>query len=1319
MRQWLIILVVLLLTSAAADAQWLRAAKSRAFSRANAIAADNSGFVYTGGISTCITIFDGDSLLNNSCGEVSLPPFTNSQLDAFLSKHDEDGNLIWVKQYPGSPGNTLAVNDLALDNAGNCYLAGSYTGSLLLGTPTLVNNDITTEFFLAKIRPDGVTDWRVSFPVNNISETSAQKVSVTNNAVYITGYVRGNYQIGAYADSLGNNASFVAAFDLNGNSLWTKNLKEINADGSSMGKAIEAQGDSIWVFSSFTDSVKIENDTIDAPGTLTTGGVIALYNAAGNLLDTIITSTPFIEGIKLHRPDASLYITGRAQGRTTIGGNVLFAGGGARAFVSSRNPDLSMKWVRAITAPATAVLTGRDLDVNADGSILVAGIFSAASVSGPSTTAAGGGGQNGFLMKLDATGDDLWLQSFGGTGEDALVSVSSVDDDRIFASGYFNEYVRVVGEELFGLPSVTNGFMARIDICPQLQANMISPDSTYICTTDSAQFQVTANAMYTYQWFHDGTPVTGAATAALYVKDKGSYRAQITGLGCTKLTPLAKLFLHAPMDPTVLTDDPLESCAGDSVRLRGSGAKYVFEWMNNGVPLAPAGTIRQITVMTDGDYFVRMTDTLSCMVISDTFNIRFYPYPLNTITPAAGRHIVCSGDTITLAGDASLPGLKYSWKKNGITLFNDTLSTLRVSTEGRYNVMVSNAIGCQTLSLRDTVVIQESPLVDLNNETAPSEVCQGNAVRLITPQVIGQAYQWIKDGTDIMGANANLLDVDSTGQYQVRVDNGLCVRSSDTFDLTVRPLPAAAIINNTNASICEGDVFSLQAQQAVQYSYEWLRNNQVMSGATSPDLSILQTGRYKVRVTNEFNCKAVSSDTGLFVTVNRKPPAVITAQGPATFCTGNTVELRGSAGAGFTYQWMRDGNPLGGATLMNYVAASSGQYEVRVTNNSNCSLISPPVEVQVVPIPVATIASSAGGTAICDRDSLLVLGGSSPSYTYTWLVNGQPDPLVTSSQYYAKLPGAYTVVASVGNCRDTSGVLSLTVRPNPLPIITRNGQFLSIALFGDIQWYRDLIDLPGATQQAIQADADGSYSVRVINNVGCTAWSDQSPMCLPVPDIEKENDELTVSIEATSYIWEYGGIVINGATQRQLKAQQSGDYSVVVTSLDGCVMETYPVTVCVPYPYITQDSFSGVLKAFPNPATSYQWYYEGVLIPDGTTQVHIPDDDGSYTVMVTDIEGCTSSSEPFVITPVTGADDELLKVIKLYPNPVQGKLVIERTEQSRSLMLTVVDALGREVHHTEIVMSQYEVNFEDYTPGVYTVIIQQQGRVVQWKVVKI
>lgn len=156
--------------------------------------------------------------------------------------------------------------------------------------------------------------------------------------------------------------------------------------------------------------------------------------------------------------------------------------------------------------------------------------------------------------------------------------------------------------------------------------------------------------------------------------------------------------------------------------------------------------------------------------------------------------------------------------------------------------------------------------------------------------------------------------------------------------------------------------------------------------------------------------------------------------------------------------------------------------------------------------------------------------------------------------------------------------------------------------------------------------------------------------------------------------------------------------------------------VCIPYPYITQDDFTGVLNAFPNPASSYQWYVDGTLISDGSTQVHIPDHAGTYTVRVTDLEGCVSSSESFLISPVTELEDSPAS-LHFFPNPAKDFLIVEKP-QRENVRLFLMDALGRNVMEVQIVRDLQEIELTVLPAGIYTIMAKTSSGVTSWKLVK-
>ena len=79
------------------------------------------------------------------------------------------------------------------------------------------------------------------------------------------------------------------------------------------------------------------------------------------------------------------------------------------------------------------------------------------------------------------------------------------------------------------------------------------------------------------------------------------------------------------------------------------------------------------------------------------------------------------------------------------------------------------------------------------------------------------------------------------------------------------------------------------------------------------------------------------------------PQSVIVANGPTTFCEGDSVILSSAnTGTNLSYKWKKDGVNIPGATNKTYAVKTAGKYKVRVADNTNnCTATSTAVRVKV------------------------------------------------------------------------------------------------------------------------------------------------------------------------------------------------------------------------------------------------------------------------------------------------------------------------------------------------------------------------------------
>jgi hypothetical protein len=280
---------------------------------------------------------------------------------------------------------------------------------------------------------------------------------------------------------------------------------------------------------------------------------------------------------------------------------------------------------------------------------------------------------------------------------------------------------------------------------------------------------------------------------------------------------------------------------------------------------------------------------------------------------------------------------------------------------------------------------------------------------------------------------------------------------------------------------------------------------------------------------------------------------------------------------------------------------------------------------------------------ICQNETLSLTGGGHMLYDnfiYHW-GDGNSDTLaitngvLTIGSHMYAAAGNYTVQVETDNGSGGDTVYTFAVRVNSLPIVAISGFStvcsgdsitLTASSGGTSQWYMNGVLIPGATTNVYSTDQPGVYNMIKTNLNGCfdsaavgtTVIVNSYPVVAIGPDTANcVWYVLDAGNAGSTYAWS------DGDTTQMDTVMSSGQYTVIVTNVDGCASSDTVNVIINPLPVVnigadTSDCVSVPVDA-GNPGASYLWC-------DGsTTQTVVFTTSTNCSVVVTDSNGCSAS----------------------------------------------------------------------------------------------
>lgn len=520
-----------------------------------------------------------------------------------------------------------------------------------------------------------------------------------------------------------------------------------------------------------------------------------------------------------------------------------------------------------------------------------------ASISNPSTTTL----CNGSSIQLNAnTGTGLSYQWYkdgiiqtGATSAAYSVSTHGVYFVKVTnANGCFDYSQAMVISD----PAVQ---------FQNLTANV--PITNGTACLNSGAVQLSTVGGNSYLWYKNGVS-TGNTGSSLWVlqSQPGIYTCRIISNGCTLTTNPVTIRYYEINVTTAYT----HFCSGSTDL--NAVENFVYNdsgsWFNNGM-LVNSTNYGTYAASQTGSYYYVVNNPAYCPVAITSSSILIQsgaPPDLNW-NPEPQLNI---GGYPTIDTCINNPNFVFNLEVNNFDWM--TTNPQFTWTDGSNNlpyyqysapITESGVFYCYGSNMCGTGSSGPIQLRILNAATPP--VIKGNSSGCPNVQLYFSAtwdsYQWKLNGVNIPGATSGSYTATQSGTYTCLVSNtcGSLLSAPKTITMSG---PGAQLTASQPHNLCNGPK-TLFANPS-GYTYKWLRNNVLISGATAQQYVAAIGGQYRVIVTNA--CKSDTSNVLNLPVETTIPGSPGTLSGPARVCPGATGVVYSIApvATAFTYQWI-------------------------------------------------------------------------------------------------------------------------------------------------------------------------------------------------------------------------------------------------------------------------------------------------------------------------------------------------------------------------------------------------------------------------------
>lgn len=722
---------------------------------------------------------------------------------------------------------------------------------------------------------------------------------------------------------------------------------------------------------------------------------------------------------------------------------------------------------------------------------------------------------------------------------------------------------------------------------------------------------------YTYNWSGGGSSAQSNPVVA------GTYTVTVTDAnGCIKTG--AVTINVTPGGTAVISASTMVSCFGGNNGSLTAGftgamsAPISYTWSNGQNSQTATGLIA-------GTYTVTLTDVYGCTSSVGATVTEPAALDIATGTMAVSCFGGNNGSATAIYNGGGTPPLTYLWNPGGATS-----ATAPNLPAGIYSVTVTDSKGC-TVTTSVTITQPTSVTVTSTVTTANCNMSNGSATVSATGGTPAYTYTWSTSAT------GSILSGAVAGTYSIIVKdaNGCITISAATIPNAAGPI--MSVVSQTNVSCFGGNngiATTTVSGGVAPYTYLWSNAQNTGTGTN------LLAGVYSATVTDQVGCKSSVS-----VTITQPPALTVTASGSNPLCfnatngTANIGVLGGTAA--YSYSWVPSGS-----IVSNPAGLGPGNHIVTVTDANGCIAMSSVTLNNPAQMTAAVTSTNVTCFGACNGLANGTTGNSVGAVLYFW--TGGPGPLTTQS-ISNLCPGVYSLVATDQNGCSASASLTITqptqvtasisATGNPSCAGYSNGFATVIPNGGTPAYTYNWLPSGGTTSTANNLLAS-TYTAVITDAMGCTTNA-IAVITQPTP---LQATLTSTNITCNGLNNGIGNLAYSGGTgpytflwlptlnnTSNVSTLPPGTHTVQITDNLGCITtRTAVITQPTALTAAVSSTNSNCNQANGNACVlagggaggyTYQWTSNPLFTNSCINNVLA----GSYTVTITDVNGCTIS----------------------------------------------------------------------------------------------